>query len=78
MKLAIRPEPSPAERRAIERTLARALAVSPRPTSAWREAGVRENTEQEREHPPTFGAAAASPPAQAGARPRSKPGATRA
>jgi hypothetical protein len=46
VKLEIRPEPSPAERKAIERALARALAASPRPPSAWREAGVRENTEQ--------------------------------
>jgi len=46
VKLEIRPEPSPAERKAIERALARVLAALPRPTSAWREAGVRENTEQ--------------------------------
>ena len=47
MKLEIRPEPSPEERKAIEEALARALAATPRPASAWREAGVRENTERE-------------------------------
>jgi hypothetical protein len=67
MKLEIEPEPSPAERTAIERALARVLAAAPRLRSPWREAGVRENTEPE---PPSE--------AQAGARPRSRPGATRA
>jgi len=47
MKLEIKPEPSPAERTAIERALARVLEAAPRLRSAWREAGVRENTEPE-------------------------------
>jgi hypothetical protein len=67
MKLEITPEPSAVERTAIERVLARALAVAPRLGSAWREAGVRESTESE-----------PSSEAQAAARPRSRPGATRA
>jgi hypothetical protein len=78
VKLEITPEPSAAERKAIEKALALVLAARPRVTSAWREAGVHQNTEEERGHPPRFGAVAASPPAQAGARPRSRPGATRA
>ena len=47
MKLEIKPEPSPAERKAIERALGRVLAAAPRLRSAWRDAGVRENTEPE-------------------------------
>jgi hypothetical protein len=47
MKLEIKPEPTPAERTAIERALARALAAAPRLRSAWHEAGVRESTERE-------------------------------
>lgn len=47
MKLEIKPEPSPAERTAIERALARVPAKAARPRSAWREAGVRENTQTE-------------------------------
>jgi hypothetical protein len=47
MKLEIKPEPLPEERKAIESALARLLAASPRLRSAWREAGVRENTEPE-------------------------------
>jgi hypothetical protein len=67
MKLEIKPEPSPAERTAIERALARVLEAAPRLRSAWRDAGVRENTEPE-----------SSGEAQAAARPRKRPGATRA
>lgn len=66
MKLEIKPEPSPAERKAIERALTRMLAAAPRLRSAWREAGVRENTEPETRE------------GQAAARPRRRPGATRA
>jgi hypothetical protein len=47
VKLEIRPDPSPAERTAIEKALARVLAASDRSPSAWRDAGVRENTERE-------------------------------
>ena len=47
MKLEIKPDPSAAERKAIERAMARVLAAAPRRRSAWREAGVRENTEPE-------------------------------
>jgi hypothetical protein len=46
VKLEIRPEPSPAERKAIERALARVLAAAPRLNSAWREADLQENTER--------------------------------
>jgi hypothetical protein len=63
MKLEIKPEPSPEERTAIEGALARVLAAPSRLRSAWREAGVRENTQDD---------------AQAAARPRKRPGATRA
>jgi len=67
MRLEIKPEPSSAERTAIERALARTLDAAPRLRSAWREAGVRENTEPE-----------PSGEDQAAARPRKSPGATRA
>ena len=46
MKLEIRPEPSPAERKAIERALARVLAAAPRLNSAWRDADLGEDTER--------------------------------
>lgn len=46
MKLEIWPEPSPAERKAIEQALARTLAVTPRLKSAWRDADLQENTER--------------------------------
>jgi hypothetical protein len=62
VKLEIRPEPSPAERKAIERALARDLAAAPRLWSAWREAGVRENTKRQPRHPRTFDAGAVDPP----------------
>jgi hypothetical protein len=64
----IRPEPTPDERRALELALERLLAGPALPaayTSGWREAGIAENIE--------FGKTA-----YATARPRSKPGATRA
>lgn len=67
MKLEIKPDPSPAERKAIERALALVLGSPSRLRSAWREAGVRENTQPE-----------AQSEAQAAARPRRSPGATRA
>ncbi len=52
MKLEITPEPTPDERKAIER----ALAASPRVPSEWHEAGVRENTRWQGRHPRTFDA----------------------
>lgn len=67
MQLEIKPEPSLQERTAIERALAREAKENPPLSSAWREAGVRENTEPD-----------ARDEAQAGALPRSRPGATRA
>ena len=67
MKLEIKPEPSPAERKAIERALARMLEAAVRLRSAWHDTGVRENTEPE-----------PSGEDQAAARPRKSPGATRA
>jgi hypothetical protein len=63
----ISPEPTPSEREALEVALQRLLADDVVPTpyaSAWREAGIREN-------------AGADEP-YATARPRSRPGATRA
>ena len=68
MQLEIRPEPSPDERKAIEAALERLLAARDLPAayrSRWREAGIGENIE--------FGKTA-----YATARPRSRPGATRA
>ena len=62
MKLELKPEPSPAERKAIERALARDLAAAPRLRSVWREAGVCENTKRQRRHPTAFGAGAVDPP----------------
>jgi hypothetical protein len=67
MKLEIKPDPSPAERKAIERALALVLGAPWRLRSAWGEAGVRENTQPE-----------APSERQAAARPRKSPGATRA
>ncbi|MDQ5821885.1 MAG: hypothetical protein M3540_10625 [Actinomycetota bacterium] len=62
MKLEITPEPSPAEREAIEHALTRVLAAA-RGQSPWREAGVRENTKRShRHHPGRFDADAISPP----------------
>lgn len=66
MKLEITPEPSPAERKAIERALALALAGARRPESAWREQGVRESTERWRRHPTPFDAGAGYPPGSGG------------
>ena len=61
MKLEITPEPSPSERKAIERALGCVLAGGDA-RSAWRDAGVRENTEGSQRHPGTFDADAVSPP----------------
>ena len=47
MELEIKPDPSPAERTAIESALARVLEAPSRLRSAWREEGLRENTEPE-------------------------------
>jgi hypothetical protein len=60
------PEPSPDEREAIVTAIERLLRRDPQPAayrSRWRALGVKENLD---------------PEAQAAARPRSKPGATRA
>ena len=68
MELRIDPEPGPEERKAIELALERLLDVGALPaayTSAWRDAGIHENIE-------------AGKTAYATARPRSRPGATRA
>jgi hypothetical protein len=68
MKLEIKPEPSPNERIAIELALARVPDAAARLRSAWREAGLRENTQ-----PDSRDEAQAAAP-----RPRKRPGATRA
>ena len=65
MEYEIRPEPRPEEREAIVLALERLLARDPTPPayrSRWREAAVRENLDVD----------------YATARPRSRPGATRA
>jgi hypothetical protein len=44
-----RPEPSPEEREALERALARLLAEHANPRSAWWREGVRESLEDDSE-----------------------------
>ena len=71
MEPRIRPEPTPEERAAILAALERLLSDDSRPPSyrsAWRDAGIRENLDDSAEDG-DYGATA---------RPRSRPGATRA
>lgn len=49
MELRWSPEPSPEEREALERALARLLAARAEPGSAWWRAGVAENVAPEEE-----------------------------
>ena len=49
MELDWSPEPSPEERQALERALARLLAEGANPRSAWWREGVRESLEDDSE-----------------------------